>query len=105
MQIREKVDALRKEKKVFDLIYDKLELELESKMHTMSQKIEEAEKKYQAREQKKIEIEKIKALARQEEEEFLLEYKRLEKLIEKDKQVRDFIKTSITDQNQNRANH
>ena len=56
--------------------------------------IDKAEKAYEARETAKKEMEKLKKDAEKEQQEFEREWYKLGKLIEQDKQVKDFIKTA-----------
>lgn len=91
-ELKEKIDALRRERIVFDKIYSKLEKELSNKKE-MRQIIEKADKAYKEREKAKAEMETLKKEAEQEQEEFQREWNKLEKLIEQDKQVKNFIKT------------
>jgi coiled-coil domain-containing protein 63/114 len=86
-QLRDKIDALRRERIVFDKIYKKLEKELESKKKEMQHIITEAEEAYNAREQAKVNMETLKKEAEKEQFEFQLEWAKLEKIIEKDKQA------------------
>jgi hypothetical protein len=55
--------------------------------------IERAERAYMQREAAKKEMNDLKKEAEREQEEFEKEWNKLGKLIEKDKQVKDFIKT------------
>lgn len=55
--------------------------------------IERAERAYMQREAAKKEMNDLKKEAEKEQEEFEKEWNKLGKLIEKDKQVKDFIKT------------
>lgn len=91
-QLRDKIDALRRERLVFDKIYDKLEKELEGKKREMEHTITEAEAAYRAREQAKANMETLKREAEKEQLEFQAEWGKLEKLIEQDKQVINFSK-------------
>lgn len=90
--LREQIDALRRERVVFDTIYLKLENELKRKKDEMKRIIEKAEKAYEQREQAKAEMNNLKKEAEKEQEEFEKEWNKLGKLIEKDKQVKDFLK-------------
>ncbi len=91
--LREQIDALRRERVVFDNIYKKLETELKKKKDDMMKIIERAERAYMQREAAKKEMNDLKKEAEREQEEFEKEWNKLGKLIEKDKQVKDFIKT------------
>jgi hypothetical protein len=77
---------------VFDNIYKKLESELKIKKEQMMEIIAKAEKAYLDREQAKKEMNSLKLEAEREQEEFEKEWNRLGRLIEKDKQVKDYIK-------------
>ena len=90
-QLRDKIDALRRERVVFDKIYKKLEKELENKKKEMHTIIEEAEDAYKKREKAKADMESLKKEAEQEQQEFQKEWNKLEILIEQDKQVQNFI--------------
>lgn len=65
----------------------KLEQELVDKKKEMELTIKEAEQAYQAREQAKTDMETLKKEAEKEQLEFQMEWGKLEKLIEQDKQV------------------
>jgi chromosome segregation ATPase len=84
---------LRRERIVYDNIHKKLEVELKKKKDEMMKIIDKAEKAYFARETAKQEMTELKKEAEKEQEEFEAEWNKLGKLIEKDKQVKDFIKT------------
>ena len=86
-QLREKIDALRRERIIFDKNLHKLEQELVDKKKEMELTIKEAEQAYQAREQAKTDMETLKKEAEKEQFEFQIEWAKLEKLIEQDKQV------------------
>lgn len=59
----------------------------------MKEIIDKAEKAYKAREQAKAQMQELKKDAEREQDEFQNEWNKLGKLIEKDKQVKDFIQT------------
>lgn len=86
-QLRDKIDALRRERIIFDKNLDKLDSELASKKKEMELTIKEAEQAYAAREQAKADMETLKKEAEKEQLEFQLEWGKLEKLIEQDKQT------------------
>jgi chromosome segregation ATPase len=86
-QLRDKIDALRRERIIFDKNLHKLEQELVDKKKEMELTIKEAEQAYQAREQAKTDMETLKKEAEKEQFEFQIEWAKLEKLIEQDKQV------------------
>ena len=98
--IRHKIDALRKEKVIFDKIYKKLEKELKHKKDQMKAAISQAEQVCREREATKEEIQQIKLADQKEEEEYQRQCELLNQYIEKDKQVRDYIKTKQKLENQ-----
>ena len=61
--MREQIDALRRERVVFDNIYKKLETELKKKKDEMMKIIEKAEKAYNKREAAKQEMNDLKKAA------------------------------------------
>ena len=75
--LREQIDALRRERVVFDNIYKKLETELKKKKDDMMKIIERAEKAYMQREQAKKEMNDLKKEAEKEQEEFEKEWNKL----------------------------
>lgn len=91
--IREKIDALRKEKVVFDKIYEKLERELKEKKKDMKDAISNAERACEAREALKKEITKLKEADEMEEKEYQRQVELLKQYIEKDKQVKGYLET------------
>lgn len=91
--IREKIDALRKEKVVFDKIYEKLERELSKKKKDMKDAISNAEQACEAREALKKEITKLKEADELEEKEYQRQVELLKQYIEKDKQVKGYLET------------
>ena len=80
--LREQIDALRRERVVFEQIYHKLIKELDQKKNEMGTVIEEAEAAYKKREQAEQEMKKLKKEAEEEQEEFQTEWNKLGKLIE-----------------------
>ena len=91
-QLREQIDSVRRERVVFDSIYKKLESELNDKKKTMVKIIEQAETAYHAREAAKQEMIALKKNSEEEQKQFDEEWRKLSKLIEDDKQKKDFLK-------------
>jgi len=90
--LREQIDALRRERVVFDNIYKKLESELKKKKDEMLKIIEKADTAYKQRELAKKEMKELKEQAEKEQEQFEREWNELSQVIERDKQVKGFIK-------------
>ena len=61
-------------------------------MHTMENTIQKAENAYREKEMLKSQIEQMKEEAEDDQKKFLQEYEELERLIDKDRQVLEFIK-------------
>ncbi|CAI2362762.1 unnamed protein product [Moneuplotes crassus] len=91
--IREKIDALRKEKNFsWQEIYENLEKDLQKKKTEMSTSIMKAEKACRERELIKEEIQMLKLQDEEEEKEYKKKVEELTKYIKKDKQVLDYLK-------------
>lgn len=92
-QLRETIDNLRRERVVFDGIYRKLEKELHDKKNKMAQIIEISNAAYEARDAAQAEMIALKAQADKEQSTFEQEWSQLGQLIEKDRKMKDFIKS------------
>jgi len=91
-QLREQIDQLRRERKVYDNIYSKLESELMDKKREMKEVIEKAKKAYEEREKAQTKMKELKDKAAKDQSDFEREWEELSKLIEQDKKMKDFIK-------------
>jgi chromosome segregation ATPase len=89
--LREKIDNLRRERVVFDGIYKRLEKELHEKKLKMAQIIEIANAAAQARDSAQNEMVQLKQQADKEQQHFEVEWAQLGRLIEKDRQMKDFM--------------
>lgn len=89
--IREKIDGLRKERVVLNKIYNKLEVELNDKKDELNKTIKKAEKAYLEREAIKQEIKALQEADAREEAEYLKQVQELNDVIEKNKQIKDYI--------------
>jgi chromosome segregation ATPase len=90
---REQIDALRRERVVFDDIYRKLENELQQKKREMANIIEQANAAYEARDSAQAQMASLKQQADKEHFEFEKEWKELGRLIENDKRMKEFMRT------------
>jgi len=90
--LREQIDTLRRERVVFDNIYRKLELELQSKKKEMANIIEQANAAYEARDSAQAQMASLKQQADKEHAEFEREWRELGKLIENDKKMKEFMR-------------
>lgn len=93
-QLRETIDNLRRERVVFDGIYRKLERELHEKKNKMAQIIEVSNAAYEARDKAQAEMIALKEQADQEQQKFEVEWSQLGQLIEKDRKMKDFMKSN-----------
>jgi len=91
-KLRENIDNLRRERLVFDQIYNKLEKELGDKKKEMARIIEISNRAYEARDNAQAEMATLKSQADKEQSEFEDEWKELGKMIEQDRKMKDFMK-------------
>lgn len=89
--LRDQIDALRRERVVFDDIYRKLENELQQKKREMANIIEQANAAYEARDSAQAQMASLKQQADKEHQEFEKEWRELGKLIENDKRMKEFM--------------
>lgn len=92
-KLRESIDNLRRERVVYDGIVRKLEKELTEKKGRMAQIIEVSNAAYEARDKAQSEMVALKAQADKEQSKFEVEWSELGQLIEKDRKMKDFIKS------------
>eukprot|EP00830_Metopus_es_P012781 TRINITY_DN2941_c0_g1_i1.p1 TRINITY_DN2941_c0_g1~~TRINITY_DN2941_c0_g1_i1.p1 ORF type:complete len:481 (-),score=176.59 TRINITY_DN2941_c0_g1_i1:8-1450(-) len=91
-QLKDQIDALRRERVIFDKIYKNLESELKQKKKIMSEKIEKAEESYLERHFGNLHLMEAKEKAKNERKEFEEEWKKIEAKIEESKKVYDYPK-------------
>lgn len=101
--LRETIDNLRRERVVFDGIYRKLERELHEKKNKMAEIIEISNASYEARDKAQAEMMALKAQADKEQQKFEVEWSQLGQLIEKDRKVKDFVKSKEREGTASRA--
>jgi chromosome segregation ATPase len=102
-QLRETIDNLRRERVVFDGIYRKLERELHEKKNKMAQIIEISNAAYEARDKAQAEMVALKQQADKEQTKFEVEWSQLGQLIEKDRKMKDFIKSKERERSSNKS--
>jgi chromosome segregation ATPase len=93
--LRDQIDALRRERVVFDDIYKKLESELQQKKREMANIIEQANAAYEARDSAQAQMASLKQQADKEHQEFEKEWRELGKLIENDKRMKEFMMNKV----------
>ena len=91
-QLREQIDNLRRERVIFDSIYQKLEKELQDKRKEMANIIEAANAAYEDRDRAQKSLEDLKKQAEKEEQEFEREWRELNNVLEKDKKMKELIR-------------
>ncbi|KAG5176721.1 flagellar outer dynein arm-docking complex [Tribonema minus] len=87
--LRERIDAMRRERVVFDGIYKKLERELHERKKEMAAIIEDSNNAYRARDKSQGEMIALRQQAEKDRVEFESEWKELGELIEQDRKLRD----------------
>mmetsp|Transcript_35971 Transcript_35971/g.113038 ORF Transcript_35971/g.113038 Transcript_35971/m.113038 type:complete len:515 (-) Transcript_35971:102-1646(-) len=88
-QLRQKIDDMRRERVVFDGIYEKLERELHEKKKEMQAIIEASNHAYDARSRAFQEMAALKSQADGDRQEFQREWAELGRLIEQDRKIRE----------------
>lgn len=94
--LRDRIDDLRRERVVFDVIYKKLERELHEKKKEMKVIIEDSKNAYAQRDKAQSEMFGLKAQAEKERRDFETEWKNLGVLMERDRQVREAMRKRQT---------
>jgi chromosome segregation ATPase len=90
--LRNDIDKLRKERVVYDKIYQKLEDELEHKTKEMKSVVERGTQAHKEREQARKRMEELQKKAEEEQGEFETEWRELGRLIDQDRKMKEFIK-------------
>eukprot|EP00672_Neobodo_designis_P025990 CAMPEP_0174852078 /NCGR_PEP_ID=MMETSP1114-20130205/25169_1 /TAXON_ID=312471 /ORGANISM="Neobodo designis, Strain CCAP 1951/1" /LENGTH=584 /DNA_ID=CAMNT_0016086655 /DNA_START=36 /DNA_END=1790 /DNA_ORIENTATION=- len=88
-ELRQQIDNLRGERKVFTDIYRKLESDLHDKKKKMAQIIEESNKDYEARDALKEQLETLRAAAREDSKKYDEHFARLDEMMLKYKQLKE----------------
>ncbi len=100
-QLREQIDCLRRERVVFDKIYQNLEKELERKKNKMVKTIAKAEDAYVKREFAKMQMKEMKKQIEEEKKDFEEQWGQIEKMIKNSQQMQEYTKN----QESNKVNH
>lgn len=91
-ELRQQIDALRRERVVFNNIYKDLETDLQKKKKEMANIIEQANAAYEARDEAFKSVSLLKAQAEKEHSEFEKEWSELGRLIDNDKKMKEFMR-------------
>lgn len=102
-KLREQIDNLRRERVIFDSIYQKLEKELHDKRKEMANIIEAANSAYEDRDRAQEQLGTLKIQAKKEQDEFEKEWKELNTLIEKNKKMKEFMRLKQQEKQQEEA--
>mmetsp|Transcript_21937 Transcript_21937/g.40034 ORF Transcript_21937/g.40034 Transcript_21937/m.40034 type:complete len:459 (+) Transcript_21937:258-1634(+) len=102
-KLREQIDNLRRERVIFDSIYQKLEKELHDKRKEMANIIEAANSAYEDRDRAQEQLGTLKIQAKKEQDEFEREWKELNTLIEKNKKMKEFMRLKQQEKQQEEA--
>ena len=87
--LREQIDNLREERKVFQRIYKKLEAELHEKKKAMADKIERANQDYEERDTLLQQLEALRAAAKDDQKKYEENFANIEAAMQQFKAVRD----------------
>ena len=98
--LREQIDSLRRERVIFDSIYHKLEKELHDKRKDMAEIIERANSAYEDRDKAQEKLASLIQQAEREKTEFEKEMTNINTLIDKDREMREFMKMKQDEKNQ-----
>eukprot|EP00759_Apiculatamorpha_spiralis_P007849 PhF_6_TR14943/c0_g1_i1/m.23432 len=96
-ELREEIDTLRREREVFDNIYQKLERELQEKKKEMAFIIEVSNIAYEERDNAMSELAQLKTYAQEELKSYEDTFKELDQLLEEDRKMKETIKARISE--------
>jgi DNA repair exonuclease SbcCD ATPase subunit len=96
-ELREQIDTLRRERDVFDTIYQKLERELQEKKKEMAFIIEVSNIAYEERDNANSELTQLRTFAQEELKSFDDTFKELDQLLEEDRKMKETVKARIAD--------
>ena len=96
--LREQIDNLREERKVFQRIYKKLESELHEKKKSMADKIEHANQDYVERDNLKQQLDNFKATVTEEQKQVEEKFQQLDVVMQQYKAARELQQLQITQQ-------
>lgn len=107
--LREHIDNLREERKVFQRIYKKLEAELHEKKKAMAEKIERANQDYEERDTLQQQLEALRQAAKEDQKKYEEHFASIEAAMQQFKNVRDqqlqSMKASSASNNKNASGH
>ncbi|KAJ3045359.1 Coiled-coil domain-containing protein 63 [Rhizophlyctis rosea] len=95
--LRATIDNLRRERLVFDNIYRKFEKELMEQKKQMADIIEASNSAYEARDEAQTRILALREKAEKEYQAYIQEMKELDRTLEQDRKLKDFMATKASD--------
>ncbi|KAJ3057209.1 Coiled-coil domain-containing protein 63 [Rhizophlyctis rosea] len=95
--LRATIDNLRRERLVFDNIYRKFEKELMEQKKQMAEIIETSNSAYEARDEAQTRILALREKAEKEYQAYVQEMKELDRTLEQDRKLKDFMATKASD--------
>ncbi|KAI9101371.1 hypothetical protein DFS34DRAFT_468416 [Phlyctochytrium arcticum] len=96
-RMRAVIDNLRRERLVFDNIYRKFERELAEQKKTMADIIEASNSAYEARDEAQARIIALREKAEKEHQAYVQEVKELDRSLEQDRRLKEFMATKVAD--------
>ncbi|TPX72829.1 hypothetical protein SpCBS45565_g00298 [Spizellomyces sp. 'palustris'] len=91
------IDNLRRERMVFDGIYRKFEKEVGEQKKLMAEVIEASNSAYEARDEAQARMIALKEKSEKEHQAYIQEIKELDRSLEQDKRLKDFMATKVAD--------
>eukprot|EP00842_Homolaphlyctis_polyrhiza_P002654 jgi/Hompol1/338/HPOL_001131-RA len=99
-RLRAIIDNLRRERLVFDNIYHKFERELTEQKKQMADIIEMSNAAYEARDEAQTKIIALREKAEKEYQSYIQEIKELDRTLEQDRRLKEFMATKISDRSE-----
>ncbi|KAL2911404.1 hypothetical protein HK105_209132 [Polyrhizophydium stewartii] len=99
-RLRAIIDNLRRERLVFDNIYHKFERELIEQKKQMADIIEMSNAAYEARDEAQTKIIVLREKAEKEYQSYIQEIKELDRTLEQDRRLKEFMATKISDRSE-----
>ncbi|KAJ3411808.1 hypothetical protein HDV05_001707 [Chytridiales sp. JEL 0842] len=99
-KLRATIDNLRRERLVFDNIYRKFERELMEQKKQMAEIIEMSNSAYEARDEAQAKIIALREKADKEYQAYIQEIKELDRALEQDRKLKEFMTTKISDRSE-----
>ncbi|KAJ3065393.1 Coiled-coil domain-containing protein 63, partial [Rhizoclosmatium hyalinum] len=103
-RLRATIDNLRRERLVFDNIYRKFERELMEQKKQMAEIIEMSNSAYEARDEAQAKIIVLREKADKEYQAYVQEIKELDRALEQDRKLKEFMATKVADRGENLEN-